>query len=266
MIKRTKYYLVCAYFGFKTKIIYLASTWISSLCSIVFLLVHVMIWLALLGNGARFNTTFEEMLTFVIITYIASTLSSSSSGEKISKLIRNGDLSIFMTRPINLKLYFFFEDFGTHLYSVILFSIPACILLSITWGFVVPNNIYIVLLTILMLINGIFLLFHYRYLLGLVSFWLIENPFTSWGFQNSERIFSGATVPIWLYPEWLATITQFLPFRYIIYEPIAFYLGKSHFESAGMIIVIQIVWMGVFFVLEKIVSARAMHKLVVQGG
>jgi ABC-2 type transport system permease protein len=122
------------------------------------------------------------------------------------------------------------------------------------------------LLFLLTLACGTFMMFHYNYVLGLISFWLIDNPFLRWHFRNVEQLFAGQFLPIWLYPGWLATITSFMPFRYFAYEPIAIYLGKTPMHSVPQVLFIQLFWMITLFLLERLMWRSAQKKVIVQGG
>jgi ABC-2 type transport system permease protein len=252
--------------GLKCKIVYRLSAWLSSISGVVAFLIQVMIWRALLGNGARFGTTFDMMLTYAVLTQIANAFVSSFSGETISRLIKNGDIAIYLVRPIHLKRHLFLSDFGRNLFSVLLLNLPVCLVLILFWGITLSNNPMVIFVSIIMLINGIIILFHYRYILGLISFWLLKNPFTSWGFQNAESIFSGKVLPIWLCPVWLNELTRYLPFRYFTYEPVALFVGKENIADSWKLLLVQFCWMAFFIALERLISARAIRKLVVQGG
>ncbi|MCL2080121.1 MAG: ABC-2 family transporter protein [Oscillospiraceae bacterium] len=266
MKMKAQYYFTAIRLGLKSKTIYRASAWIGSVTGIFGLLIQVAIWYALLGAGARFDTTFQTMLTFSILMQLSNAFVATFSGDAISRLIRNGDIAIYMARPIKLKQHLFLGDFGRNLFAVFLVNLPVCIILILFYGFTIPPDWRTIAISIIMLINGMIILFHYRYILGLVSFWLIQNPFTSWGFQNVESIFSGRVLPIWLYPVWLADLTQYLPFRYFFYEPIALFVGKSTLGNSMNSLLIQCIWLVIFVALEKIASHFALRKLIVQGG
>jgi ABC-2 type transport system permease protein len=242
------------------------SAWISSISGLTTFLIQVMVWKALLGNGARFDTSLEQMVTYLVVTQVAVSFVQSFSGDTIARLIKTGDIAIYLVRPIRLKNHLFLDDFGKNLFSVFCLNLPVCLLLSFSWGFVLPKDSLTVSLTVLMLINGMVILFHYRYILGLISFWMLKNPFTSWGVQNAESIFSGKVLPIWLCPAWLATLTRFLPFRYFTYEPVALFVGKTRPDDAWKILLVQFLWMALFCILEHVLSTRAMRRLIVQGG
>ncbi|MDR3119722.1 MAG: ABC-2 family transporter protein [Clostridiales bacterium] len=263
---RAAYWLTAIWFGFKARIVYRLSAWLGPISIVTTFLIQVMIWRALLGGGARFGTTFEEMLTFAVITQFMSGLVESFSGNTLSRLIRTGDIVIYLVRPIRLKQHLFLGDLGKNLFTAFCLNGPVFVILLAVWGGVFPQDPRIVAMSALMLALGVVMLFHYRYLLGLVSFWLIQNPFTSWHFQNAETILSGNVLPLWLCPAWLSTLTLFLPFRYFTYEPIALFIGKTRLEDAGRVLLIQLLWAAALVLLERVVSKRAINKLVVQGG
>jgi ABC-2 type transport system permease protein len=226
----------------------------------------VAVWRALLGAGGRFGTSFGEMLTYLVLTQLAVSFVWSFSGNSIARLIRTGDIAIFMSRPLKLKEYLFMDDLGKNIFEVLVVSLPACAVLGLVWDLKPPESPLVALLSAVMLLNGLVMLFQYRYILGLVSFWLVRNPFTEWHFQNAELIFSGQVLPIWLCPAWLTAVSGFLPFRYFTYEPLALFIGKTTVGGAPGVFAVQIFWMAALFAIERAVSGRAFRKLTVQGG
>ena len=265
-MNRFKYYLIAIWYGYKSKIVYRLSAWLGSIAGVATFLIQIIVWKTLLGSGEQFDTTFETMLTYLVITQLATGFVQSFSGNTVNQLIYSGDISVFLVRPLNLKTHIFLDGFGKNLFNVFLLNLPVCLVLFVFFEFYLPQSILVVFISLLMLINGVIMIFHYRYILGMVSFWLIKNPFTSWGFQNAEAIFSGKVLPIWLSPVWLATITQFLPFRYFTYEAVSLFVGKSSIDQAWKSLLIQVFWVFLFILIEKKVSSCAMKKLVVQGG
>ncbi|MDR1000113.1 MAG: ABC-2 family transporter protein [Clostridiales bacterium] len=252
--------------GLKTRTIYRASAWMASFWGMVTFLIQILIWRSLLGAGARFGTTFEEMLTYLMLTQIIVFLINSSAGLQIRALVRTGDISVYLLRPINLKTLLFFDDLGKNIFQAIVVTLPICAVLAAYFGVVLPQDPLVYLYVSIMLLNGMAMLFLYRYTLGLVSFWFVENPFIEWHFQNIESIFSGAVLPLWLCPAWLAALSQYLPFRYFTYEPLALFVGKSELSVANNILIHQYIWLAALFALERLVSTRAMRKLTLQGG
>jgi ABC-2 type transport system permease protein len=225
-----------------------------------------MIWVALLGSGARFDTSLREMVTFLIITSIVVSLTASSAGDEIAEKIRDGSIAADLIKPVNLKTLLFFNDLGDNIFKTLVGFLPIGIIVVLGFGFLPPTGIAHFLAFLIVLVLGAALQFYYNYILGLFTFWLISNPFLRWHFKNVTQLFSGQLLPIWLYPAWLAQITVFLPFRYFSYEPIALYLGRSPLESLPQTLLIMSVWLFILYAIERILWHFAIKKLVIQGG
>ncbi|MBH1941607.1 ABC-2 family transporter protein [Mobilitalea sibirica] len=71
------------------------------------------------------------------------------------------------------------------------------------------------------------------------------------------------------YPGWLVGIADFLPFKYIYYWPIQFFLNKSpadNIHTLFSIISIQFIWILSLFVLYKIFWRNMIKKYCAVGG
>lgn len=65
----------------------------------------------------------------------------------------------------------------------------------------------------------------------------------------------GSLIPMEFYPEVLRRLTDFLPYKYIYYWPIQFFLNKGNAQSGGFllwIIGIQLGWIGILWLLYQI--------------
>lgn len=265
-MQKTVLYMMLIWFGLKSKLIYRLSSLFGLIGKFLEVLAQVLIWAALLGSGSRFDTTLAQMITYLIITRFTSILLNTSAGNEISSRIRDGSISTDFIRPLNLKAYLFCNDLGNNLFVVFVVIFPLSIIFGIGYGFLLPASWQQGVAFFVSLCFGAFIMFHYSFLLGLASFWLIQNPFLRWHFRNIEQVFSGQFFPIWFYPGWLASITTFLPFRYFTYEPIAIYLGKTPNDKIGWVLLTQLIWIFVLYILERTVWKMASQKVIVQGG
>ena len=266
MFNKAPYYMMVVMLGIKSKLVYRIGTLLNTVGIFIEFFGRIMIWVALLTSGKRFETTLPEMITFMVLSMVLEQVVSSSSGSVIAQHIRDGSISFDFVRPINIKAYLFFNDIGNNIFSALVVFLPICVIMSHNFGFSPPASSLHGLFFLTSACLGLVMRFYYSYILGLFSFWLLKNPFTSWHFRNVEMIFAGLFMPIWMYPAWLASITQFLPFRYFIYEPLAFYLGKTPIDSIWRIIMNQFVWLAVLHIIERLLWRKACHKVIVQGG
>jgi ABC-2 type transport system permease protein len=78
--------------------------------------------------------------------------------------------------------------------------------------------------------------------------------------------FSGMIIPLPLFPEWAQPALAVLPFRGLIDVPFRVYLGDLAPREVLTGFASQIIWIGVFVVLGRLLLARGLRRLVVQGG
>lgn len=259
-------YLTIVRLGLKSKLTYRLSSFLDMLGRLIEFLGWILIWAALLKDAGRFGTSMEEMVTYLIITRLVISITASTAGNEISRKIRDGTIATDFIRPVNMKSFLFFNDIGNNLFKAVVVFLPIGIITGLGFGFLPPQSPVHFLSFLFTMILGAVLQFYYDYLLGLISFWLVQNPFLGWHFKNVANLFSGQFMPIWLYPRALAAVTVYLPFRYFTYEPIALYLGKSRLSEMPRVLTAQVLWLAVLYLTERLIWRAAYRKLVIQGG
>lgn len=80
------------------------------------------------------------------------------------------------------------------------------------------------------------------------------------------QLFAGTVVPLWFYPTVLYNIAMVLPFRFISYEPVSIFIGRTSLGDGWLVIVMQIVWLAIFIALEAYIWNRVQRKVIIQGG
>ena len=79
-------------------------------------------------------------------------------------------------------------------------------------------------------------------------------------------LFSGAMIPIFLFPAFLMNIAYLMPFQAIYNIPLSIYIGKiTGFDILNSIFV-QIFWLAVLSAISYLVWKKAENKIVIQGG
>jgi len=259
-------YLLIIWYGLKSKLTYRLSSVFELAGKFLEISAQVFIWITLLGGGVRFDTTLPQMITYLIIMRVATMLVESTVGGEMQRRIREGSIATDFSRPINLKGFMFCNDLGNNIFKVMVVMLPISIVFGFAYNFLLPETGLQLVAFLISLIIGTFAMFHYNFLLGLISFWLLQNPFIRWHFRNVEQVFSGLFFPIWFYPVWLANITLILPFRYFTFEAVSIYLGMTPVDRIGQVLSIQLAWAMGLYLLSRIVWIRASKRVIVQGG
>lgn len=80
------------------------------------------------------------------------------------------------------------------------------------------------------------------------------------------QIFSGIIAPITLFPMWFQRLSDFLPFKELIYTPINIWLGQVAYSEILLVMLKQIVWGFILYMIAKIFFNHAVNNLTINGG
>jgi ABC-2 type transport system permease protein len=155
------------------------------------------------GNFSSFTIggfTFSEMIVYLIIGLLINSVRSQDLPREISQLIKSGDITIFLCRPVNFVKSVVFESFGSKFLRILIFMI---LLIFMTYFFNInyPKGFLLIIFLFYAIFMVLFDIFLYI-LIGGLSFWFVEI----FGFQNSIEhilwILSGRALPLSLFPSW----------------------------------------------------------------
>jgi ABC-2 type transport system permease protein len=98
---------------------------------------------------------------------------------------------------------------------------------------------------------------------GLLAFWTQATWYLSWYVRAGVAFFGGTVIPLWFYPDALEKLSQFLPFRYISFEAINYYLGKLPLEAAARSIGIAALWWFLLFAAGHVLWRSVQKRMTV---
>lgn len=77
---------------------------------------------------------------------------------------------------------------------------------------------------------------------------------------------SGMIIPLPLFPDWLQRILTWLPFAGVVDLPYRIYTGNIPASDLALVLAKQLAWTAILVLLGRYLMARAMKRIVVQGG
>lgn len=236
--------------------------------SLLAIFIQMNIWSALLHEreAAASAITLQDMLSYVIISNLIGGLTGSGVAQKIGERVESGMIAADFLRPLHLIYYLWADDFGAKSFQFLFVTVPTCSFVGLVYGISFPSDSRMLLLFFISLWFSVIISFYIHYILGMFAFWLQTSWFIGWVLLAFNQLFSGSIVPLWFYPDWLYTISSFLPFRLIAFEPISIYLEKKTVAESLIIILHQSTWMLVLILLERWLWLRAQRKVTVNGG
>lgn len=203
----------------------------------------------LFWRGAAISkTSLSVISSYYFLLIIGGSLLMSHSEENIALIdIQEGRLATYLLKPFSYFISKWLEElpyrilqgsFG--LITLLIFAVFLHIPFS---SF--PKNYLDIFLSLIIVILAITMAQTYKMCLGFISFWTTD----AYGiFQFSEMlifVFAGFIVPLFLFPVQIAIISYILPFSYMIYFPVAAFIGIFSTFQLTQIIFLQLAWISI---------------------
>lgn len=261
-----KKYFVVFQKSLKAEITYRSAMIAGIVGTLLSFLIQIFLWKALLGTGVRQDTNFSEMLLYVVINSCMAELTRGNVASLIEASMIDGSVSMELLRPMSFKYYTLASMFGKNIYGALTRTVPIVV---VSVFFVSPASLPDFPHAVLFLLSallGILLMLEVTYLVGLLAFW-IQRCWFLWFYLNGFKTFFGGTlIPLWFYPESLKTASYFLPFRYMTFEPVSLFLGKTAVSDAWLPLLTALIWLIGLSLLDKLMWQSATKRLAVNGG
>lgn len=239
---------------------------------LVQVLITYYLWVAIFNSsetGVVQGFTKNDMIVYVIITYIVMQMINISMEWTIADDIRSGSIATNLIKPISYEKRILAESLGESFKNTITIALPVWIIFYL-YKFVVqgvtPPNIGTLALFLVSLVLGYILIFLFNFIFSLSAFYVTYI----WGFILCKwmviNFFSGQLIPIDFFPAALKNALDYLPFSGMSYTPVMIYLGKYSTNQIIFSIGVQVVWIGILYILYKILWAKAIKRVTVLGG
>lgn len=193
-----------------------------------------------------------EMFTYVfLVLIVVAIILSAPSADNVGGEIASGDLSNFLVKPLSYIKYWFTRDLSSKLLNLSFSAVEITVLwLLLQPDIVISSNPLIWASAIASIIIAIPTYYFLGICARFVSFWAPED---TWGLGFLVlvfvEIFSGMIFPLDILPKIVQQIIQLTPFPYLIYFPIAIFLGKYQGPELLRILGQSLLWafiMGLF--------------------
>lgn len=211
------------------------------------------------------NYNWEDMKIYLFISFICNSTLSWSAETKISKKIITGELTSDLIKPMGFMSMTFFETAGAGV-PVSMISILIMSIVAIFMKIQMPTNPIVYFMFIISLVFSFVINFFISFICALLCFWT-ENYF---GITKSKQVivnfFSGALIPLTMMPGVLQKIAYALPFQGIVYIPSSIFMESTVGRDAMYLILSQIVWCIVLYIVQVILWRCAIKKVVINGG
>lgn len=207
-----------------------------------------------------------QMITYAIVSVLMGAVFQISVDGNLFTKVRQGDIALDFIRPVRLPIFWLVEDLGKSLTAITKFCLPVLIVAVLLVKVPAPATLPGGLLFIPSCLLSYLMLWQMAALVGFSAFWVIELGNVGSIKNMIVRILSGQMIPLWLFPDSIQRVSQYLPFQYTYQTPLEIYIGNIRPLDALPILGIQTAWILSFVAILAIVWRRAQRRVFVQGG
>lgn len=256
--------------AFLTMLAYRMRYYTGILTYLLFVTVHYFIWHAVFSSqplGARIHGfSFEEMVTYVSIGWLSRSFYFSDIDYEIDEVVRNGQIGIYLLRPVNFQLMMLAQAFGGILFRGLFFSVPIGFVLFLVYPILLPTPGISLWGFFFSTFMAFLVLAQTNFIIGLLAFSFKSIEGVIRAKYYLIQLLSGLLLPLAFFPDWARQVLDALPFKIISHVPLQFYLGHIAREEMIGVFLNQIFWAVILFVAGALLWRRMLGKLTVQGG
>ena len=214
--------------------------------------------------------SFSQTVTYMWLNQaLLATVMPWGGDNEIETMIRSGNVAYELCRPVDLYNLWFSRAIALRTAPTILRAIPiaaVAFLVPGRYSLQLPASLQHFLAWILAMIGSVFISAAITNLINVSTLWTISGL----GFKRLIPAFvifaSGALIPLPLFPQWLRTILDILPFSGLVDIPMRFYTGHLSVSMLFPLFGKQLLWAITLIWMGRMFLKRSMKQVVVQGG
>lgn len=265
--------LFLAYIQLNMKIMfqYRKSFLISAIIHPMELVISVMIFTSIYHNSGTDSIhgySLAQMIWYLGGMQIVGTIIWNFTDSRLSSQVLDGSLAVQLLKPASIFQFELANAIALRTVGILFEFIPILIVQSLVFfpNFLTPLSIAKFAVAAAM---SFCLFFVMNFLIGTFAFWL-KNVRSLGTIKFIFVAFTGGSIiPIEFFPDWLKQVTYFLPFRYLYYEPLQFFLNREAAQSIGYFlktVCMQLFWVVLLYAVGRLLWKRAIKRFCAVGG
>ena len=180
--------------------------------------------------------------------------------------IREGNIAIYLTKPIDYQIYNLFANLGSLLMNLTAITIPTALILGFVFRVKVAYGPGLFLFP-LSLLFAFFISFSIDYFIGLMGFY----SESVWGLSITKEIIvtvlSGALIPLQFFPAGIQNVLFWLPFQAVYHTPIMMLTKPDQGLNVFLpMLGVQVFWGTILFLAGRLFYNQAVKVLRIAGG
>ena len=210
--------------------------------------------------------TIGQAITYMGIAWLLRSAFKTQTDRLIGNRVRSGDIALDLMRPVYYPSLVFWQGLGRSAGRAAFISVPLVVFSTAFLDVSPPKDFSSWAFFAASVAIGYLMAFSIDLLVGVAAFFVEYNVELSWTVDMTVRLLAGLLIPLDFFPERIAAVLLYSPFRYIYFLPIQVYLGRI---PAGEIIpafLTGILWLTVMLTLGHVLYVIDARRLTFQGG
>lgn len=192
---------------------------------LVFFFIRYNLWSSIYGlDGVTTlqGYTFPQMLSYQVWAMIVGFIGLGFNGMNLAEDIRLGRISAYLIYPFGFWQFHASSFLAFQLIQVFVAGFTLLAVSLAGWVQFTPLNL--LLGTLYCFCVAVFW-FQVNFLIGILAFWLEETWVMRVMMVTVSQFFSGALIPLEIFPPWLRQMLDYLPFPYLTWVPVKIFSG-----------------------------------------
>jgi len=262
-----KPYLATLSARFRMLLQYRAAALAGVVTQVFFGLVRVMIFQAFYRSSSAAQPMTEAQTTsYLWLGQAFLVLAMMGVDSDLAATVRTGSVAYDLLRPVDLYGYWLARTFSGRAAPLLLRVGPILVIAALIGELHAPASVIHGLLFVVSISLGLLLSAVLFVLVTISMLWTVSGEGASRLAPPLVFFLSGMIIPLPLFPEFLQPLIRVLPFRGMIDVPFRIYLGQLAPSAIVIGFLQQLVWIGIFVLLGRLLLTRGLKNLVAFGG
>jgi len=209
----------------------------------------------------------HRAVTFVVLGQALMTTYAVFGGMiDVPWRVENGGIVIDVARPFRFLHWWLAQDLGRAAVFAVSRALPAGLVGLALFGAAPPASLAAAAGFAASLPLALLVSFGIRYLVGLTAFWITDARGALSVSALTLTFFSGAVLPLTIFPGAFGEVARALPYGAIIQVPMDIYLRPAGGVGIGEALAFQAGWAAVLLIASDLLTRQALRRVVTQGG
>ena len=264
-----------AYFGFVSgtfrKMLAYRLRYVTGIVSyLVYVTTYYFLWRAVFstrGEGATVGgQTFAELVTYVAVSWIGRSFYFNNVDRELGEQVQNGTIAVMLARPLSVHATVVANSLGEAAFRFLFFTLLIGSVIFLIFPVAAPASPWHAVAFVVSLVFSNVILTHVNFLVGMAAFPLKNIDGVMRAKHYLIEILSGLLLPVTMFPAWLQSVSEWLPFRSVAWIPSSIWIGKLAGGSLAYALLEQACWVAFLALLCAFVWRKAARRLTLQGG